>query len=105
MQQTPRTARGDTGFCRTPLLILDSYGYTTWCTIYWVLLAAYVVCGFGIVHRLSIASAALDKGILPYYSNTRTVLVSAPWNENFHFSSTISPPHIDGNLPSSAFER
>jgi hypothetical protein len=34
-----------------------------------------------------------------------TVPRSTPSNENFHFSSTISPPHIDGNLLSSAFER
>eukprot|EP01043_Picozoa_sp_COSAG02_P036307 COSAG02_NODE_2650_length_8327_cov_247.925620_5_plen_84_part_01 len=34
-----------------------------------------------------------------------TVPRSTPCNENFHFSSTISPPHIDGNLLSSAFER
>ncbi len=34
-----------------------------------------------------------------------TVLVSTPWRDNLQFSSTISPPHIDGNLASSAFER
>ena len=34
-----------------------------------------------------------------------TVPLSAPWNDNSQFSSAISPPHIDGNLPSSAFER
>ena len=37
--------------------------------------------------------------------STSTVLVSAPHIDNFQFSSTISPPHIDGNLASQASER